>query len=702
MATDIKRLNYFTGQFLEAADFTQEQTYHIDMRRLGNRALYWSAGILDNGFAVSLDQTDSTKIIVSPGIGIDTQGREMVLAAPLEVSLTPEIWDKVSFVTLRYNETPTDFQTAVPEGNEPPVSDYTRMKEKPSVTFVESGTQIDSDWIVIAKITLDSSGAVVGSIDMSVRQRANGRFPDSLVVGQGANGVLTVRHIDGKNWQNDNKDDLFLNWNTSKNVYLGFGDNTKSSLFVSGNATIGSGQPSENHKLVMRGPNSPGNQTGHQDVSFEFDNAGSAKVRAYRGSSWDTYLQFLTNGSNAGADNSQVRMHIDHLGNVGIGTENPLYRLHVVADGGVGSEDANGISLPGKVPLVVQSDSTVFAVLNKDRRQSFALNIEGNAGSSTERGMPVFYDKFDSVWHPSIYLKNGNVGIGGAPSLNAKLQITGGAIMPDVGNSNNAGILFPSNPGGGAGDVAWIRYYAKPNTEKTALEIGVANDVIGNPNTQDDILLMPSGGVGVNTDNVKRTLHVQGQEIHSGGDGAGFSFSDRGQTTFVDNPASGERWVWYASGGNARLWSGKDRLSITPNGRLTMLENANPIMFSEAWQGFPDNALNKAEICNDTGTYKTLMIVGNRSNDSRTRRVSVWDRLEVNGTLNVGSENITNPFIVQGKTTDAQAKLQLQNSTNYSLIIGVEENAQGHAVVFYWKAGNGRIYKGWDLGVDIT
>ena len=46
---EIKRLNYFTGQFLEATDFKDEQEYHIRMRRLGNCMLY-SAGILDGGF----------------------------------------------------------------------------------------------------------------------------------------------------------------------------------------------------------------------------------------------------------------------------------------------------------------------------------------------------------------------------------------------------------------------------------------------------------------------------------------------------------------------------------------------------------------------------------------------------------------------------------------------------------------------------
>lgn len=55
----------------------------------------------------------------------------------------------------------------------------------------------------------------------------------------------------------------------------------------------------------------------------------------------------------------------------------------------------------------------------------------------------------------------------------------------------------------------------------------------------------------------------------------------------------------------------------------------NPLRFSSAWTSRAAGG-NTAEISNDTQLYKTLMLVGN-SSAGLGRRVSVWDRLDVNG-----------------------------------------------------------------------
>ena len=68
--------------------------------------------------------------------------------------------------------------------------------------------------------------------------------------------------------------------------------------------------------------------------------------------------------------------------------------------------------------------------------------------------------------------------------------------------------------------------------------------------------------------------------------------------------------------------------------KVTGQLNASNILLSKGWSGFPDNRQDGAEIANDTGAFKTLMLVGNKSAGG-LRQVGVWDALTVNGTLAV-------------------------------------------------------------------
>ena len=81
---------------------------------------------------------------------------------------------------------------------------------------------------------------------------------------------------------------------------------------------------------------------------------------------------------------------------------------------------------------------------------------------------------------------------------------------------------------------------------------------------------------------------------------------------------------------------GLGSLSTGPMTALKWDSNAqvemNNIRFSNKYSKFTDAGINNSEISNDTSTYKQLMIVGNKSGG--TRKVGVWDMMEVNGDFN--------------------------------------------------------------------
>lgn len=56
-------------------------------------------------------------------------------------------------------------------------------------------------------------GSTAGRADLTIH--------GNLLVGSGGQAIVKTRHVDGKNWTNDDDDGLYLNWNTGKPVVVG-------------------------------------------------------------------------------------------------------------------------------------------------------------------------------------------------------------------------------------------------------------------------------------------------------------------------------------------------------------------------------------------------------------------------------------------------------------------------------------------------
>jgi len=176
----IKRLHYFDHQFLIEADFTDEQKYHLDMRRRLNRVLYTF------GIAAGLEvlKTASKAVTVNPGTAVDRDGREIVLETPQVVDLSNAVQfppGAVVFITITYQEQESDPSPAASApGN-------TRITEQATIQAVTAAPPTDGTVIRLASIILDGAANVPGNLndqfDGGVRQAVSlrgERWPASL------------------------------------------------------------------------------------------------------------------------------------------------------------------------------------------------------------------------------------------------------------------------------------------------------------------------------------------------------------------------------------------------------------------------------------------------------------------------------------------------------------------------------------------
>jgi len=161
----IKRLNYFTHQFLREHDFKDEQTYHREMRYRHNVSLHgW--GVVQG---LEVEKRGERGISVLPGIAIDKEGRELVLTE----SVTHEVIerDTETHIAIRYAEIWDEADRHSGGG----VEGFTRVTESPEIIERRHAHADDAE-VTLARIHINNVGHV-HEIDMgpAVRNRIGGR-----------------------------------------------------------------------------------------------------------------------------------------------------------------------------------------------------------------------------------------------------------------------------------------------------------------------------------------------------------------------------------------------------------------------------------------------------------------------------------------------------------------------------------------------
>jgi hypothetical protein len=175
----LDRLSYYNGQRLEARDLKLEQAYHMRMRRWLNKSLYPDGGIV-NGLEV-IEQEGTLVVIVTAGLALDTQGREIILLEDTQVQWAGNPGECI--LTIRYDEHTTGCEQdgcttrseagARAAGSSLAWSGPALVRAEPVFAWRDALPLAASDEIALARVMLDDDCQVVKNVDLSGRDLMN-------------------------------------------------------------------------------------------------------------------------------------------------------------------------------------------------------------------------------------------------------------------------------------------------------------------------------------------------------------------------------------------------------------------------------------------------------------------------------------------------------------------------------------------------
>lgn len=314
--------------------------------------------------------------------------------------------------------------------------------------------------------------------------------------------------------------------------------------------------------------------------------------------------------------------------------------LHVSGDASVSGKVGIGTTTPNRNLTISQAGATTGVFENiKNNSHELLVGVDSVAIVSAMTASDLHLRTNNST-RVVVQANTGNVGIGTATPA-GRLHI--GAARPDiflVGNTtaNQDGLRIHYDETGGlrTGVI---------DVKGLSLRLRGESGTTGDGATDRFFINLTTGNVGIGTTNPAEPLEVNGRTksgpLTVGPWPANASYAFFGANTLNQAAAGNYALLQGTTDGPGRTYlnspvdirfriGNADRMLLANNGNVGMLLGSNPIFFTGGWSASPDQVTNVSEISNDVGVFQTLMIVGNRS-FGLGRRVSVWDRFEVNG-----------------------------------------------------------------------
>src|SRR5271170_356936 len=147
----LKRVNYFTHQFLREQDFKAEQDYHVEARRRHNR-LFHSWGVVEG---LEVRQEGEHDIVVEPGVAVDKSGREIVLSQSATRNLSSFSHDSEAYITIDYLEKSEEEDHQSTGG----VEGYIRISELAEI-HERRHEHLDEGAVVLARVRVGPHGHI--------------------------------------------------------------------------------------------------------------------------------------------------------------------------------------------------------------------------------------------------------------------------------------------------------------------------------------------------------------------------------------------------------------------------------------------------------------------------------------------------------------------------------------------------------------